>query len=523
MKRVLFVILDGWGLSPLKEGNATYLAKTPNLDWVYANYPKTLISASGIDVGITPGESGNSEVGHLNLGSGRVVWESLPRIDQTIENGTFYKNQNLLKIIERVKSNDGSLHLVGLCSQGKVHSSLDHLFAFLEFAASQDVEKVYIQMITDGRDTAPQVAKETIELINNKIKELGVGKIATIIGRFYAMDRDKHFERTAKAYNLLISGQGDKYGTPEEAIEASYLAGADDEKIGPCLIDDQGLIRAGDGILFFNFRADRVRQLFQCFESDSFSEFQRQRVENLAIITMTEYLPNQKARSLFLPLDMNNTLADVVESAGLTQSHIAETEKYAHVTYFFNGGQEQPHQHEEQVLVPSPRVENYAQVPAMSALAVKDKVREAISKDKDFILVNFANGDMVGHTGDLPAAIKAVETVDSCLGQILATASGKGMMAVITADHGNCELMINPETKEINKEHTASPVPLVILDLAAKPFTPTGEGDSGHQSLLQYSSNPTVGILADVAPTILQIIGIPKPGEMSGIDLSSLI
>lgn len=523
MKRVLLVILDGWGLSPLKEGNATYLAKTPNLDWIYNNYPKTSLSASGIDVGITPGESGNSEVGHLSLGSGRVVWESLPRIDQAIENKKLFQNKNLISLVQRVKSNDGSLHLIGLCSQGKVHSSLDHLFALLQFAAEQDVERVYIHMITDGRDTAPRVAKETIELINAKTKELGVGKIATIIGRFYAMDRDKHYERTAKAYNLLISGQGDRYGSPEEAIEASYLAGGDDEKIGPCLVDEGGVIRAGDGVLFFNFRADRMRQLLECFESQSFSEFARQRLENLVAVTMTGYLPGQKTPVLFLPLNMNNVVADVIETSGLTQNHIAETEKYAHVTYFFNGGQQQAHQHEEQTVVPSPRVENYALVPEMSALAVKDKVKEAILKGSDFILVNFANGDMIGHSGNLGAAVKAVEVVDSCLGEILSTASSKGMTAIITADHGNCELMINLETNEINKEHTASPVPLVILDLMGKPFVPASKDDAGHETLLQYSSDPPTGILADVAPTILQIMQIPKPAEMSGIDLSGLI
>lgn len=523
MKKVLLVVLDGWGLSPLKEGNATYLAKTPNLDYAYANYPKTTISASGIDVGITPGESGNSEVGHLNLGSGRVVWESLPRIDQAIQSQKLFQNKTLSAFVQQIKSDDGSLHLIGLCSEGKVHSSLDHLFSLMKYAADQNIEKVYIQMITDGRDTAPRAAKETIELINNKIKEFGVGKITTVIGRFYAMDRDRHYERTAKAYNLFVLGQGDKYGTPEEAVEANYQAGADDERIGPCLIDNEGLIRSGDGILFFNFRADRMRQLLESFELNSFSEFLRKRPENLIGATLTRYLPEQKTPVLFLPLNMENVVADIFEAQGLTQSHIAETEKYAHVTYFFNGGQEQPHKGEEQILVSSPRVENYASVPEMSAVAVKDRVKEAISKDKDFILVNFANGDMVGHTGDLSAAVKAVEAVDDCLGQIIAAASGKGMSAVITADHGNCELMINPKTNEINKEHTGSPVPLVIMDLAAKPFTPTKEAGGDHEALIQYSSSPTVGILADVAPTVLQIMGIPKPEEMSGIDLAGLI
>ena len=523
MKKVLLIIMDGWGLSPLKEGNATYLAKTPNLDWVYDNYPKTSISASGLDAGVTPGEVGNSEVGHLNLGSGRVVWENLPRIDQAIEKGSFFQNQSLLKVAEHVKAGDSSLHLVGLCSLGGVHSTLNHLYALLKFAHDKEIEKVYIHMITDGRDTAPQVAKDDVEQIKNKISEIGVGKIATIIGRFYAMDRDKHFERISKAYNLWVKGEGDKYSDPKEGILANYKASADDEKLGACLIDEQGIIKAGDGIIFFNFRSDRMRQILETFESDSFSEFQRQKVENLSMVTMTSYFDNQLSPVIFPPLNMSNILADVIEDAGFSQCHIAETEKYAHVTYFFNGGEEKPHKHEDQVLVPSPRVESYATVPGMSAAAVKDKVIEALSKTYQFILVNFANGDMVGHTGNLEATVAAVEAVDNCIGEILTTATSKEFTVIITADHGNCEVMINPIDKKINKEHTTSPVPFVLLDLAERPFTPQGGTGFNHETLLEYSSNPTTGILADVAPTILSIMGVPKPEEMGGIDISKLI
>ena len=523
MKRVLLVIMDGWGLSPLKEGNATYSAKTPNLDWVYGNYPKTAISASGIDVGVSADEVGNSEVGHLNLGSGRVVWESLPRIDQSITKGDFAKNKNLISVLDRVRSNGSSLHLFGLCSAGGVHSSIDHLYAFLRSAKERGVEKVYIHMVTDGRDTAPKVALEDVKLIEAKIAEIGAGKIATIIGRFYAMDRDKHYERTSKSYNLMVLGQGDQYKTAGEAIEANYRAGADDEKIGSCLIDSNGIIRPGDGLIFINFRSDRMRQMLSAFENDSVSEFQRQKVNNLAMVTMTSYFAGQKTPIIFTPINMDNVLADCLEKNNLSQCHIAETEKYAHVTYFFNGGEEKPHDHEDQVLVASPRVESYDQAPEMSAMLVKDKTIEAINKDYSFIVVNFANGDMVGHTGNFEATVKAAEAVDNCIGQVLTAASAKGLTVIITADHGNCELMINPANNEINKEHTSSPVPFILLDLAEKPFTPQSGTDFNHETLLEYSSTPSTGILADVSPTIMQILGVAKADEMSGIDLSNLI
>jgi len=523
LKKVLLIILDGWGLSPLIDGNATFLAKTPNLDWIYGTYPKTSITASGIDVGLTSGESGNSEVGHLNLGSGRVVWENLPRINQSIESEEFFKNENLLKVVDHVKSGGSALHLIGLCSNGNVHSSIGHLFSLLKFADDQNLDKVYIHLISDGRDTAPRVVKEDIAKIKNQIAKFDIGKIASIIGRFYAMDRDQHFERTSKAYNLWVLGQGDKYNSTEEAIDVAYRAGADDEKIGPCLIDNSGLIRPGDGLIFFNFRADRMRQILQSFESQSFYKFQRQKVDNLFITTMTKYFDHQLSPSFFSPLDMTNVLADLVESMGLKQSHIAETEKYAHVTYFFNGGQEKPHEHESQIFVPSPRVESYDQVPAMSSVAIAEKVIDEVKKKIDFILVNFANGDMVGHTGNLAAGIKAVETIDENLGRIMSSASRIGYNVIITADHGNCENMKNSVSGEIDKEHSTNPVPLVVADLSGIPFTPQKENDFTHQSLLRYSSESPTGILADVAPTVLEILNIPKPKEMTGSDISQLI
>ncbi|TSC93090.1 MAG: 2,3-bisphosphoglycerate-independent phosphoglycerate mutase [Candidatus Berkelbacteria bacterium Athens1014_28] len=523
MKKVLLVILDGWGLSPIAEGNATFLAKTPNLDYLYKNYPKTSLSASGLSVGITPGEPGNSEVGHLNIGSGRVVWENLPRIDQAIDSGEFFQNRNLKKFATDLKNSDGALHLIGLCSTGGIHSHLSHLYALLEFAEKENIKNVYLHLITDGRDTAPKVALEDVVQINNHLKKLENGKIASVIGRFYAMDRDKHNERTQAAYNLWTLGKGRKFLSAEAAIKNGYLEGKDDENLEASVIDEKGIIKPEDGLAFFNFRSDRMRQILSVFEDESFSGFSREKLSNLKILTMTSYQNNQKSPEIFPPLNLSNTLPDVIETAGLSQFHTAETEKFAHVTYFFNGGDEKVHQKEKQVIVPSPRVESYDYAPEMSAKEVKNKVVEALKNDYQFILVNFANGDMVGHTGRLPAAIKACEEVDRCLFDIMSAASGAGYVAIITADHGNCEMMKNLRTGEIDKEHTSNPVPLVFADFSKSPFLPQNGVGINKNELLQYSSQEPTGILADIAPTILAILNISNPKEMTGKDLQDLI
>lgn len=519
MKKVLLVILDGWGLSPIAEGNATFLAKTPNLDYLYKNFPKTSLSASGLSVGVTPGEPGNSEVGHLNIGSGRVVWENLPRIDQAIESGEFFQNDNLKKFASSLKNSDGALHLIGLCSTGGVHSHLAHLYALLEFAEKENIKNVFVHIITDGRDTAPKVAREDIVQIKNHLGKLENGKVASVVGRFYAMDRDKHFERTSAAYNLWTLGKGKKFLSPEAALKNGYLEGKDDENVEPSIIDEKGVIKSGDGVIFFNFRSDRMRQILSVFEDENFDKFPRGKLSDLKLLTMTSYQNNQKSPVIFSPLSLENTLADLIENSGLNQFHTAETEKFAHVTYFFNGGDEKIHENEKQVIVPSPRVESYDYTPEMSAKQVKEKVIEALKDNYQFILVNFANGDMVGHTGRFPAAVKACEAVDRELFDIMSMASGGGYTAIITADHGNCEMMKNLRTGEIDKEHSSNPVPLIFSDFSKSPFLPQNGEKISKDELLAYSSVEPTGILADIAPTILELMEIKKPPGMSGKSL----
>lgn len=514
--KVLLVILDGWGLSPVEKGNATILAKTPILDSVYATYPKVAIAASGLEVGLNRGEMGNSEVGHLNLGSGRVVWESLPRIDYDIEEGGFENNRSLDAAMK--KASKSRLHLIGLVSYGGVHSHLRHLEALLQLAKKRNIKEVYIHFISDGRDTPPQKAAEIAKGLEENIKKIGVGKIATLVGRYYAMDRDNRWQRVEKAYDLMTAGKGTEYKDIYQAIEANYKNKVTDEFIEPSLIDKNGLVQSGDAVIFFNFRADRIRELTSAFFSPNFSGFSRQQLSDLYVVTMTEYDKRFNLPVVFEPIDIKNTLADVVEAYDLTQYHIAETEKYPHVTYFFNGGREEPHKDEDQIVVPSPKVATYDLQPEMSAAGVTDKLVPAL-KQNDFTLVNFANGDMVGHTGSLKAAIAACEAVDKCLAKVLTAAGELGHKVFITADHGNCEAMIDPATGGINKEHTTSPVPFVFLDLAAAPFSVRGLKPFSKEEMIAYSASPVVGVLSDVAPTILSLLGLKKPPEMVGVNL----
>lgn len=518
--KVLLVVLDGWGLSPIEKGNATIAARTPILDSIYANYPKIAIAASGLEVGLNRGEMGNSEVGHLNLGSGRVVWESLPRIDYNIEEGGFENNQVLTQTMK--KASGSRLHLIGLVSYGGVHSHLRHFEALLNLAKKRNVKEVYVHFISDGRDTPPKKAKEIANEVHQKFQKIGVGKFASLVGRYYAMDRDQHWQRIQKAYNLMTTGNGARFDDINSAIEANYKKNITDEFIEPAVIDKNGLVKSGDTIIFYNFRADRVRELTEAFFDPDFNGFKRSIIPNLSITTMTEYDKRFNLPFVFESIDIKNTLADVFESKRLTQLHIAETEKYPHVTYFFNGGREEPHLEEEQIVVPSPNVATYDMKPEMSARELTEKVILELKKN-DFVLINYANGDMVGHTGSFKATVSACEAVDRCLGKLLTAASKVGCKTIITADHGNCEVMINPLSGEVDKEHTTSSVPFVYLDFMAKPLGINNLIQFSKEELVQYSLEPVVGMLSDVAPTILSIMGIEKPPEMVGVNLIETI
>jgi 2,3-bisphosphoglycerate-independent phosphoglycerate mutase len=513
--KAILIILDGWGLSPITEGNAPFLAKTPVLDKVYANYPKIALSASGLEVGLSVGEPGNSEVGHLNLGSGRVVWEMLPKIDQSIARGEFFELPVLRDVSDYLKKNKGRLHLIGLGSTGGVHSHLNHLFALLDyFAGEHATSSAFLHLFTDGRDTGPKEAINFIDQIEKKLSSIRFGKIASLIGRYYGMDRDNNWDRVKKAYDLITQGAGSSYSTAREAIEKNYAVGKGDEYLEASIVDVNGIVKPNDAVIFFNFREDRAKQLLEAFEIENFKGFKREKINNLFLASMTSYFEEEESRVIFLPNDLKNVLADIVESHGLRQYHTAETEKYAHVTYFFNGGSHRVHQFEKQVLVPSPKVSTYDNKPEMSADGVTENVVEAIKTEQDLILVNYANGDMVGHTGVLPAAIKAVEYIDSCLQKVLVEASKFGYKVLITADHGNCEMMLDPVSGGPYTEHTTSLVPLSYLDLKSQPFSLNLPQTFSKEDLVGFSSSYPQGIIADISPTILDIMGLEKPREM---------
>ena len=511
--KVILAILDGWGLSPNEHGNAPLTAKTPILDYIYASYPKTSLSASGLEVGLSVGEPGNSEVGHLNIGSGRVVWENLPKIDQAIESGELFKNETLKNLAEKTKKNDGALHLIGLVSDGGVHSHIRHLISLLKYAKQNNLSKVFIHAILDGRDTAPKEAMTFLAQLEEATKSYG-GKIVDLVGRFYAMDRDNNWDREKKAFDLFVEGKGDQYSSAKEAVEKNYSLGKSDENFEPSVIDGGALIEDGDSIIFFNHRSDRSRQMLSLFSGGRPVKVPA----NLSLTTMTEYEKGQKAEIIFLPANLKNTLSDVIADAGLKQYHTAETEKYAHVTYFLKAGNEESLKKETDEVVASKKV-SYDKIPEMSALEVTKVVEKAINEDYDFIVVNYANGDMVGHTGVMGAAVEACESVDKCLGEIMSLASQKGYKAFITADHGNCEVMIDELTRQPNKEHTTNPVPFVFLDFAKKPFAPV-DTDFSVDDYIQYASGTPVGILADIAPSVIVNLDLKKPKEMTGMDLS---
>jgi 2,3-bisphosphoglycerate-independent phosphoglycerate mutase len=504
-KPVMLMVLDGWGLGEKYEGNAIEIANKPNFDKLIDTYPHTSLKASGLSVGLPEGQMGNSEVGHLNIGAGRVVYQELTHISKAIEDGDFFRIDEFLEAIENAKKNNSKLHIMGLLSDGGVHSHNTHLYALLKLAKENDLDRVYIHCFLDGRDTPPTSGEMYLKELQEKISEIGVGEIATISGRYYAMDRDKRWDRTKKAYDALTLGVGIEAKSPIEAIENSYKEKITDEFVVPTVIKREAkpiaAIDDGDSIIFFNFRPDRARQITRAIVDDEFEGFEREKKVSTYYVAMTQYDKTiENVHIAYKPQILENTLGEYISKCGLRQLRIAETEKYAHVTFFFNGGVEKPNENEDRVLIPSPKVATYDLKPEMSAFEVKDEVIKRINMDEyDLIVLNFANTDMVGHTGVLDAAIKAVETVDICIGEIVEEILKKDGKLIITADHGNAEEMIDIENNRHVTKHTTNDVPCIVI----------GEGD------VQLRN----GILADIAPTLLYMLGLDIPEEMTGKSL----
>lgn len=506
--------MDGFGLREATPDNAIAAAHKPNYDWLTANCPNTKIDGSGLAVGLPESQMGNSEVGHLNLGAGRVVYQEITRIDKAIAEGDFFDNEALNTGMERVASEGKAVHLFGLVSDGCVHSSLDHLYALVELAKRENVKEVYLHAFMDGRDTPPTSGQNYMAEVVKKFEEIGLGKVSTVCGRYYGMDRDKRWERTDKAYRAIVYGEGQKFADPVEAIKASYAKNVTDEFIVPVVIDlgspEIGRLKERDLSLFFNFRSDRVRQLSYMFLGYNIDGFNHPSNPKVELVTMTSYDVNMfEAKVAFHPLKLNNILGEVISKAGLRQLRTAETEKYAHVTFFFNGGTEKPFEGEDRDLIPSPKVATYDLKPEMSSAEVTDNAVKKIMAGKyDLIVLNYANCDMVGHTGMFEAARKAVEAVDAGVGKLMEAVKSQNGVAIITADHGNAEMMIDPKTGGPWTAHTTNLVPCILYD-------PTGRiGDSSTGVQLRDG-----GVLADIAPTILEILGLHTPEEMSGKSL----
>ena len=506
-KPTVLMILDGFGLNDKTEGNAVAQANKPNIDALMKDYPWVKGNASGLAVGLPDGQMGNSEVGHMNMGAGRIVYQELTRITKEIEDGDFFKNEALLAGMKNVKDNGSALHLYGLLSDGGVHSHITHLFGLLEMAKKEGLDKVYVHCFLDGRDTAPTSGKGFIEELEAKMKEIGVGEIATINGRYYAMDRDNRWDRVEKAYKAITEGVGETADSAVAAIDASYAKDVTDEFVVPTVIMKNGAptatVQDNDTIIFFNFRPDRAREITRAFCADEFDGFDRGTRKNVTYVCFTEYdgtIPNKTVA--FHKVELTNTFGQFLADNGKTQARIAETEKYAHVTFFINGGVEEPNKGEERILVKSPKVATYDLKPEMSAYEVCDKLVDAIKSEKyDVIVINFANPDMVGHTGVQAAAIKAVEAVDECVGKAVAALKEVDGQMFICADHGNAEQLIDYETGEPFTAHTTNPVPFILVN--ADPAYGLREG----------------GCLADIAPTLIELMGMEQPKEMTGKSL----
>ena len=505
-KPTVLLILDGYGERKEKDGNAIALANTPVMDKLKKEFPYVEGQASGLFVGLPDGQMGNSEVGHMNMGAGRIVYQELTRITKAIEDGDFFENKALKEAVEHCKKGNSALHFMGLVSSGGVHSHIGHIYGLLELAKREGLKKVYLHAFLDGRDTPPDSGKSFLMDVEKKMRELGVGEIATISGRYYAMDRDKNYDRVEKAYRAMVDGTGEKASSVEEAIDASYAKKVYDEFVLPTVIEKDGAVHTvsdGDAMIFFNFRPDRAREICHAFCDDEFNFFNRGPRKKVFFVCFTDYdptIPNK--RVAFEKEEIHNTLGEVVSNLGKNQLRIAETEKYAHVTFFFNGGKEEPYENEDRILVPSPKeVPTYDLKPEMSCYTVTEKLTEAIRSGKyDLVVANFANPDMVGHTGVLSAAIKAIEVVDECMGKVVDAVESMHGNIFILADHGNADIMIDEKTGEPYTAHTTNPVPFILVS------------DEKHK--LREG-----GCLADVAPTLLELMGIPQPKEMTGKSL----
>lgn len=507
-KPTALIILDGYGDNPASDHNAIYHARTPVMDRLRAEFPTSQIYTDGRHVGLPEGQMGNSEVGHMNLGAGRVVYQDFTRITQAIEDGSFFVNPTLVQAVDTAVNQGAAVHLMGLLSPGGVHSHEEHLVAMVELAVKRGAQQIFVHAFLDGRDTPPRSAQASLDMLETKLQELGAGRIASLIGRYYAMDRDNRWDRVETAYNLLTLGQAEFHAaTASEGLAAAYARGENDEFVKATSIGMAAPIEDQDALIFMNFRADRAREISHAFVDEPFTGFQRRAEPRLSsFVCLTQYAENINAPVAFLPEELHNSLGEYLSKLGKTQLRIAETEKYAHVTFFFSGGQEDEYAGETRILVASPQVATYDLQPEMSAPEVTDKLVEAILQRKfDVIICNYANGDMVGHTGDFDATVKAVEALDECIGRVVDALQQVGGQAFITADHGNAEQMIDPASGQAQTAHTTFPVPLIYVPAPGRENAQLAAG----------------GSLSDLAPTILDVMGLEQPQEMTGRSLIS--
>lgn len=519
-KPAVLLILDGFGTAPDTEGNAVTRAFMPNFKKFVQAFPAMTLRASGEEVGLSWGEMGNSQVGHLAIGAGRVYYQMFPRINKAIESGAFFENQTFVHAAEFVKEHQSTLHLVGLVSSGRVHSTQEHCHALLDFAKRQKVKNVAIHVILDGRDTLYNAGIDFVTTLQEKIQEYGIGRIASLSGRYYAMDRDNRWDRTQKAYEAMVLGNGPTTEDPLEALKHSYVQEIYDEQFVPTVVTQKGkpvaLIQEKDAIIFFNFRPDRMRQITKAFVLPTFEKFERTYQASLLVVTMAEFEKGLPVEIAFPPEQVERCLAQVLSEAGLKQFHIAETEKYAHVTFFLNGSKEKPFPQEDREIIASPGVDSYDQVPEMSAYKITDRLVKEIKNDRyDFLVANFANPDMVAHTGNFEATVKACEIVDACLGKIVEATLRMQGVVFLTADHGNAEEVKNIQTGGMDKEHSTNPVPFLVIGEKFRGVpAASGQVIEGDLSLVS-----PIGMLADVTPTILSVLGITQPEEMTGQSL----